>query len=226
MNVVSIQNRLFSLETHHDTASDNHILHHWKHGLIMSISFGLILPLSLILFYFGKICKLSDDVRKYIHYIGFILTFILGIIGLIIEMILLKGIYFITNHSIIGFTLLFIIFISIMTYSIMRRYKFGLKIWCDFILCFLLLSLAFYQIISGLSLENNNIKNANAYIYLIMIWFILIIIICIIASIYIYLTQTKTEWSMIIAKGDDIDIYDEEEDDVDDQDEAIEITTR
>eukprot|EP01084_Bolivina_argentea_P317105 549762_1 len=183
---------------------------HLIHGLIMFIAFGVIFPASMILFYFGALCKISKHKRKISHYVGFILTFIMCIIGIIAEIIVLDGSYFNTSHSISGIILLCVIFISMIVFFVMRKHKFGLKKWCDFIICFMFQIWSLYEMLSGLLVGENKNNNSKYYIYGLLLWFGIIIIIFVIFSIYIYLTQSIT--AMIIVKGSEM-VNDIESDD-------------
>eukprot|EP01083_Nonionella_stella_P278286 946342_1 len=140
-------------------------LDHWQHGLLMFIAFGILFPISMMLFYFGGICSMSMDKRKRIHYIGFILTFIIYGISILFELILLNGVEFDTNHGIFGMILFCLMFVSMMVFCMMRIFKYGLQMWCDFILCFVLYCWSCYEMINGLLIKTNDIKNSKYYVY-------------------------------------------------------------
>eukprot|EP01083_Nonionella_stella_P122750 369448_1 len=200
---MAFKNNTESIEIEHDHADS-----HWQHECTMFIAFGVIFVVSMTITYFGQICHISRDVRKQCHFIGFLLTFIVCIIGFVLDVFVVNqnGAQFNTNHAIIGISLLCTMVALMLIFCVMRQYKIGLKIWCDFIVSFMLLSWSFIAMLTGLFM----IDNSNYFVYGLITWFCVVCVVFVALSISIYLTQS--EWSMIIARGDDM-MFDDDVDD-------------
>ena len=164
----------------------------------MVIAFAFVLPISMALFYFGTACNISYEVRKRVHYTGFVATSVLCALGIVFEVALNKESPGLTwsLHSTNGAILYITMLVSMLLFVGMRRLKYRLQIWCDFILCFLLLSWSFSLIIGGFALL------VDSWMFASVGWFCLVIATFIALSLYLYLTQGTTQW-IIIAKGDD-----------------------
>ena len=165
--------------------------------LMMFIAFGLILPISSMLFYFGRsVCKMSLERRTTIHYVGYIGTATLCIIGTLFDVIFVDGDHFQSIHSVLGGALCLILIVSICIFAAMRRYKYGLQIWVDFVWCSAVWTLASYLMVSGLS--------KPLYHYGVMAWCALIVVSFIALAVYSYLTSDAIKFTMVIARGEDI----------------------
>eukprot|EP00483_Globobulimina_turgida_P003861 UN03869 len=173
---------------------------HWQHGMLMFMAFGVILPISMMFFYFGAACSISisTDKRKRIHYIGFMLAFFICFLSILFELFILNGIAFNTKHGMFGMALFCLMFVSIIIFCMMRIFKYGLQIWFDFFLSFTLFCWSFYEMVNGLLLKNNGIEFSKFYVYGLLTWFSMLIVTFVTFAIYIYLT---TGISMVVVQA-------------------------
>merc|ERR1712013_295759 len=81
---------------------------------------------------------------------------LLCVLGIVFEMGLNEespGLELTSVHSISGVIMCVTMLVSMLLFIGMRRLKYRLQIWCDFILCFVLLSWSFSLIIGGCALS-------------------------------------------------------------------------
>jgi len=170
----------------------------------MFIGFELILPISMMLFYFGRSCNLSLAQKTKIHNIGYLFTVILCAVGTAFGFILdphsLSSLdLFESTHSMIGSALCLITVLSVCIYAAMRRYGYGLQNWLDFVWCFGVWTVSNYLMLCGLSIDS-----VPLFYYGTMSWIGLVVAAFIALAIYSYLTSEDIKFTMVIARGEDI----------------------
>lgn len=184
--------------------------------VLMFIAFGVILPISMMMFYFGRSCKMSLERRTQIHYIGYILTAILYAIALTLDII--SGRFKLHSlNTILELAMCLIMMISICMFATMRRYKYSLRIWLDFVLCFALWALSSYLMVRRVSSDSPSI-----YSYGLIAWTAFIVALFVTLAFISYLTSETIKFTMVIARGEDIgpcdgSMYHDDDEDLDEE---------